>query len=126
MPDGPEKECRGTLDKRAMKLLATCGCRLVKPDDITQAIHDAGQGKGWAWVDKWVNEEGPKWVNDIDTVVFDFPSGDLTGVKSLEFTQWVWRLQPSVFQYQMWSGRCFVRMWWDRCRSGIFTECGPG
>ncbi len=116
MSDGPEKECRGTLDETMGWLLATCGGRLVKLDNITQAIREAGQGKGWAWVDKWVNEEGPKWVNEMDTVVFDFPSGDLPGIKSLEFTQLVWRLQPTSFEYQVWSGRCFVRMWWDRNR----------
>ncbi len=117
MPYGPEKECRASLDQRVMALLATCECRLVKLDDMIQAIRDAGRGKGWTWVEKWVSEEGSKYINDMDTVVFDFPSGNLTGVKSLEFTQGVWMLQPSVFEYQIWSGRCFVRMWWDRSRS---------
>jgi hypothetical protein len=116
VPEEPEKECRGTLDQRAMMLLATCGCRLVTLEDISQSIRDAGRGKRWTWVEKWVNEEGPTWVNDMDTVVFEFPSGDLTGEKSLAFTQRVWMLQPSVFEYQVWSGRCFVRMWWDRNR----------
>lgn len=124
MSDGPKKVCRGTLDQRVMMLLATCGCVLVELNDIVQAIREASRGKRWAWVDKWVNEEGPKYVNDMDTVVFDFPSVDLTGEKSLEFTQGVWRCQPSVFEYQVWSGRCFVRMWWDRSRSGILSECG--
>ena len=85
-------------------------------DEIHQAIREAGRGKRWAWVDKWLNEEGPEWVNDMDTVVFDFPSEGLAGEKSLEFTQMVWRLQPRRFEYQVWSGRCFVRMWWDRNR----------
>src|SRR3954466_11685084 len=97
-------------------LLASHDCRLVESDEITRAIRDAGRGKRWAWVDKWVTEEGPKWVNDMDTVVFVFPSGDLTTEKCLEFTQMVWRLQPCVFEYQVWGGRCFVRAWWDRHR----------
>ena len=52
----------------------------------------------------------------MNTVVSDFPSGELSGEKGPEFTQWVRRLQPSVFEYQVWSGRCFFRMWWDRNR----------
>jgi hypothetical protein len=126
MSDGTEKACRGNLDQDVMMLLASGGCVLVELDDIVQAIREAGRGKRWAWVDKWVNEEGPKYVNDMDTVFFDFPSVNLTREKSLEFTQGVWRCKPSVFEYQVWSSRCFVRMWWDRSRSGIFPEGGPG
>lgn len=111
MPEG--HACRGTLDERVRMLLATCDCRLVTLDDIVEAICDAGKGKQWTWVDRWINEEGPKYVNDMDTVVFDFPADTLPRARSLEFTQHVWRCQPSVFEYQEWSGRCFVRMWWD-------------
>ncbi|QEH39088.1 hypothetical protein OJF2_77000 [Aquisphaera giovannonii] len=116
MPEGPKKECRGTLDERVMMLLATCGCRLVEREDILQSIRAAGRGKRWTWVEKWVDEEGPRWVNDMDTVVFEFPSEGLTGERSLAFTQMVWRCQPRDFWYQVWGGRCFVRMWWDRNR----------
>jgi hypothetical protein len=113
MPEEPENACRGILDQRVAKLLAACGCRLVKLEDLIQSIHDAGRGKRIPWLEKWVNEEGPEWVNDMDTFTFDFPAGGVTGQTSLEFTQGVWMLQPSVFEYQVWSGRCFVRMWWD-------------
>ena len=44
-------------------------------------------------MEKWLEEEGSKWVNDMHTVVFEFPSGNLAGEKSLEFTQMVWRCQ---------------------------------
>jgi hypothetical protein len=114
MPE--DHACRGMLDDRVRKLLATCGSSLVTLGDIVKAIQDAGRGKRWAWVDKWVEEEGPKWVNDMDTVIFDFPADNLPGVRSLEFTQHVWRCQPSDFWYQEWSGRCYVRMWWDPSR----------
>jgi hypothetical protein len=123
MNDGTKKECRGTLDERVMLLLAICGCRLVDLEEIIQAIRDAGRGKRWTWVGKWIEEEGPKWVNDMDTVVFDFASGDLSGEKSLEFAQMVWRCQSSEFSYQVWGGRCFVRMRWDRSRLGNLVEC---
>ena len=128
MPDGPEKECRGILDERLGWLMATCGGRLVTVDEIVQAIREAARGKRWTWVENWVAEEGPKYVNDMDTLVFDFPPADLARVKSLEFTQMVWRLQPSVFEYQEWSGRCFVRMWWDRnrFRSKTTSKLGEG
>lgn len=108
--------CRGTHDERVKMLLTTCGCRLASLDEIVHAIREAGRGKGWAWVDKWVDEEGPKWVNDRDTVVFEYPSGNLTAEKSLEFTQMVWRCQPTDFWFQARAARCFVRMWWDPSR----------
>jgi hypothetical protein len=111
MPD--DHSCRGTLDERVKNLLATCGCRLASLDDIAHAIGEAGRGKRWTWVNTWVEEEGPKWVNDMDTVVFEFPSGDLAAEKSLEFTQMVWRCQPRGFWFQVWGGRCFVRMAWE-------------
>jgi hypothetical protein len=112
-----DQVCRGTHDERVKILLATCGCRLASLDEIVHAVREACRGKGWTWVDKWVEDEGPKWVNDRDTVVFEYPSGKVTGEKSLEFTQMVWRCQPTDFWFQVWSDRCFVRMWWDRNRA---------
>ena len=56
------------------------------------------------------------WVNDMETLFFEPPLENLTGSQSLNFTQQVWMLQPSVFEYQVWAGRAFVRMWWDRNR----------
>lgn len=105
--------CRGTHDERVKRLLADFGCRLVELEDIVQAIHQQRHRQRWTWKEKWIAEEGPKYVNDLHTVVFEFPSGDVPGPKCLEFAQLVWMLQPSVFEYQTWSGRSFVRIWWD-------------
>src|SRR5262245_4071265 len=126
MSDGLKKECRGTLDERVMQLRAICGGRLVELEDIILAIRDAGRGKRWTWVEKWIEEEGSKWVNDMDTVVFEFASEDLRREKSLEFTQMMWRCQPSDFWYQVWGGRCFVRMRWDRSRLVPSENAGRG
>ncbi|WP_422929136.1 hypothetical protein [Singulisphaera sp. PoT] len=94
-------------------LLRVCGCRLVTMDEVVEAVREAGRGKRWTWIDTWIREHGSDYANDRDTVLFEFPTHNLTGPGSLEFTQYVWRCQPSTFEYEVWSGRCFVRMWWD-------------
>ena len=115
MPHDPP--CRGTHDSRVKMLLATCGsrCRLASLDDLVRAIRETAKGKGknWSWIDQWAEDEGRLWVNDMNTVVFEFPSTDLTGERCLEFTQMIWRCQPRDFWYQVWGDRCFVRLWWD-------------
>lgn len=112
------QECRGTLDGGVKTLLATCGrrCRLAGLDDIACAIREANRGKEKAWIEQWLGEEGPKWVNNMDTVVFEFPLEDMAGEKALQFTQMVWRCQPRDFWFQVWGSRCFVRLWWDPAR----------
>ena len=77
------------------------------------------RGEDWPWVQSWIAEEGSTWVNDLETLVFEVPLTNLTGRASLGFTQDVWMLQPSVFEYQTWGGRTFVRMWWDRNRGAF-------
>jgi len=77
------------------------------------------RGEAWPWVDRWFREEAPRWVNDMETVFFEIPLEKLTGSQSLSFTQHVWMLKPSVFEYQVWGGRAFVRMWWNRKRSAF-------
>lgn len=111
MPEEPNAPCRGTHDERVKNLLAAFGCRLVGLEEIVQAIHQQRRRQRWTWIEKWVAEEGPLYVNDMHSVVFEFPVGNVAGPKCLEFTQIVWMLQPSVFEYQTWSGRSFVRIW---------------
>jgi hypothetical protein len=77
------------------------------------------RGEDWPWVDRWFREEAPRWVNDMETVFFEIPLEKLTGSQSLSFTQHVWMLQPSAFEYQVWGGRAFVRMWWHRKQSAF-------
>ena len=121
MPKRPKKQCLGTEIQQVKKFLKEFACRLVEANDIEEAIRGiaAARGEGWTWVARYVEEEGTRWVNDLETLVFEVPLENLTGSQSLNFTQHVWMLQPSIFAYQNWGGRGFVRMWWDRTRSAF-------
>jgi hypothetical protein len=61
----------------------------------------------------------------METLVFEIGLEDLIGSTALNFTQDVWMLCPSHFEDQVWGGRAFVRMWWDRSQSA-FPGCRPG
>jgi len=92
------------------------GCRLVNADEIESTIRAIAQARGeiWPWVEKWVAEEGPRWVNDLSTIVFEVPLANLEGRNALHFTQQIWMLHPSLFEYQTWNDRGYVRIFWDR------------
>jgi hypothetical protein len=117
----PEEPCLGTALQQVTRFLKTFGCSLIGRDDIEGRIRAIARDRGedWPWVDKWVKEEGPEWVNDMETLVFEVPLENLTGSDSLNFTHQVWMLQPSLFGYQSWGDRAFVRMWWNRDRSAF-------
>jgi hypothetical protein len=118
MPKKPEIHCLGTAIEQVRKFLKAFGCRLVETSVMEEIIRGIAKARGedWPWVEKWFREEGPRWVNDMETLFFEPPLENLTGSQSLEFTQQVWMLQPSIFEYQVWGDRAFVRMWWDRSR----------
>ena len=109
------KACLDAHVDRVTKFLRTYGCHLANHTDITNEIRGMMNTKGedWPWVEKWATEDALAWVNDLQTVVFEVPLSNLAGRKCLDFTQEVWSFQPSVFEYQTWGGRTFVRIHWD-------------
>ena len=117
----PGKNCLGAEISQIRKLLESFKCRLAQASALEDIIRGIAMDRGedWAWVDRWFKEEAPRWVNDMETVFFETPLENLSGAESLNFTQHVWMLQPSVFEYQVWDGRAFVRMWWDPKRSAF-------
>src|SRR5262245_25121467 len=88
-------------------------------DDLMQAIRDEERRRkaAWSWIDKFLEEEAPGWINDQDTLVIAVPLANLAGDRCLRFTQQVWTLQIGRFEYTVWGGQGFVRMWWDSERS---------
>jgi hypothetical protein len=121
MSDETRKVCLGSQVEQVREFLETYGCYLADHADITGEILGVmnNRGEDWPWVQSWIAEEGSTWLNDLQTLVFEVPLTNLTGRASLGFTQEVWMLQPSVFEYQTWGGRTFVRMWWDRNRGAF-------
>jgi hypothetical protein len=60
-------------------------------------------------------EEAHKWINDMETVAFDFRRDNLAGgMMSLSFAQELLKLNPSQFEYFDIGGWVYVRMRWDR------------
>jgi hypothetical protein len=118
--------CIGTVDTQVRKFLREFACRLTEVDAIEQEIRKVAsvRGENCPWVAKWVAKEGPQWVNDMETLVFNVPLETLAGSRSLHFTQQVWMLQPTSFGYQVWGDRGFVRVWWDRSRSAFLGQIG--
>jgi hypothetical protein len=121
MPKRPKHDCLGTAIGQVQKFLKDFAGRMAETSAIEETIRGIARARGedWSWVTKWVEEEGPRWVNDMETLVFEVPLENLTGSQSLNFTQGVWMLQPSIFEYQVWDDRGFVRMWWDRSKSAF-------
>ncbi|MFO0893067.1 MAG: hypothetical protein U0790_28510 [Isosphaeraceae bacterium] len=95
--------------------LHTFGGRPVDVAEIERTIRGiaAARGEDWPWVAKWVAEEGPGWVNNATTLFIEVPLENLAGRNALEFSQQVWMLRPSLFEYQTWGGRGFVRICWN-------------
>jgi hypothetical protein len=118
MPDEPEKNCLGTAIDQIRNFLKGFDCRMAEARALEGIIRGIAKARGesWPWVDRWIKEEAPRWINDMETVVFEIPLEKLMGSQSLSFTQHVWMLQPSAFEYQVSDGRVFVRMWWNRKR----------
>jgi hypothetical protein len=121
MPEEPEKNCLGIAIDQIRDFLNAFDCRMAEASALEGIIRGIAKARGeaWPWVDQWFREEAHRWVNDMETVFFEISLEKLTGSHSLSFTQHVWMLQPSVFEYQVWSGRAFVRMWWNRKRSAF-------
>lgn len=111
------------------KFLDRCGGRAVGMEAVLRAMERQSRSRGedwpWPWVAGWVEEQGPRWVNDDATLAFEIPLDKLSGPRSLDFTQQVWMLQPSLFEYMVWGDRSFVRMWWDRSRN-TYPGCKAG
>jgi hypothetical protein len=122
----PRDPCIGTLDPQVRKFLKEFACRLTGADPIEQEIRKVAstRGENWPWVAKWAAKEGPQWVNDMETLVFEVPLETLAGSQALNFTQQVWMLQPTRFEYQTWGDRGFVRVWWDRSKSAFPGQVG--
>ena len=87
------------------KLIEDFGCRIVEKDDLMQAIRDEERRRkaAWSWIDKFLEEETPGWINDQDTLVIEVPLTNLAGDRCLHFTQQVWGLQVSRFEYTVWG-----------------------
>jgi hypothetical protein len=121
MPKPAKKHCLGTAIHQVKKFLKSYGCRLVEAEDIVDRRRDVAmhRGEDWAWVDRWAAEAPSKWINNMETLVFEVPLGNLTGSKSLNFAQDMWMLQPNLFAYMVSGDRGFVRMWWDPLRSAF-------
>ena len=121
MPEEPEKNCLGTAIDQIRDFLNGFDYRMAEASVLEGIIRGIARARGedWPWVDRWFREEAPRWVNDMETVFFEIPLEKLTGSQSLSFTQHVWMLQPSAFEYQVWGGRAFVRMWWHRKQSAF-------
>ena len=126
MPEQPDKNSLGTRIDQIREFLKGFDCRLAEISDLEAIIRGIGRARAedWPWVDRWFTEEAPRWVNDMETLFFEVPLEKLSGAESLNFTQHVWMLQPSLFEYQVWGGRAFVRMWWDRKRSAFPGQAG--
>ncbi len=126
MASEPRVPCIGTLDPQVRKFLKEFACWLTGADVIEQEIRKvaSARGENWPWVTKWAAKEGPRWVNDIETLVFEVPLETLAGSQALNFTQQVWMLQPSSFGYVVWGDRGFVRVWWDRSKSAFPGQVG--
>jgi hypothetical protein len=127
MSKEPENRSIGTTIDPVRTFLKRFHGRLAGIDAIEKTIRGIARSRGedWPWVAKWIAEEGPRWSNDMETLVFEIGLEDLIGSTALNFTQDVWMLCPSLFEYQVWGGRAFVRMWWDRSQSA-FPGCRPG
>lgn len=91
------------------RFLKTFDGRLVEYPDFAEEV----RLKNIPSLSKWMDEVGPKWVNDPSTLVFHVPLEILSGVRSLYFAQEVWMARPSLFEYFALEDRGFVRMWWD-------------
>src|SRR5262245_29529499 len=118
MPEMSENDCIGTANAQIRSFLKEFGCRRVECSYMEAIIRGIAKARGedWLWIEKWFKEQGPRWVNDMDTLFFEHSLENLTGAQSLHFAQVVWMLEPSDFEYQIWGGHAFVRMWWDRDR----------
>ncbi len=121
MPKPSKKHCLGTAVQQVKKFLKSYGCRLVEAEDIVKRIRDVARNRGeeWPWVARWAAEAQSKWINNMETLVFEVPLDNLTGSTSQNFAQDKWMLQPSVFAYQTSGEPGFVRMWWDPLRSAF-------
>jgi hypothetical protein len=109
----PENKC---FHPEVPQLLQRYGCCVLDISDIAERIVRARQGRDWPGMSKWVAEQGPEWVNGTDTLVFEIPLDRLSGRASLCFTQDVWMLQPTLFEYIVPDGgdHGIVRIRWDR------------
>jgi len=116
VPDEPEEVriCDSGLTL-VKKLIEDFGCRIVEKDDLMQAIRDEERRRkaAWSWIDKFLEEEAAGWINDQDTLIIVVPLANLAGDRCLHFTEQVWALQVRRFEYMVWGGRGFVRLWWD-------------
>jgi hypothetical protein len=121
MPDEPEVLRICDHHPHVKEFIEAFGCRIVEQADLMQAIRDEERRRkaAWTWIDKFLAEEAPQWINDQDTLVMEVSVANLAGEQCLNFTQQVWMLKPSLFAYMIWSGRGFVRMWWDPERSPL-------
>ena len=107
----PDIKC---LHPDAPKFLERYGCRPLDISDIAERIEQARRGRDWSGMTKWAAEVGPGWVNDVTTLVFEVPLDRLSGQASLEFTQEVSMLGPSLFEYLVLdrADHGIVRMQW--------------
>jgi hypothetical protein len=115
MPDDPEELRICDHHPRVRKFIEDFGCRIAERADLMQAIRDEERRRkaAWTWIDRLLEEEAPRWINDQDTLVMEVSVANLAGEQCLNFTQQVSMFQPSQFEYMVWGGRGFVRMWWD-------------
>lgn len=126
MAKTPNDPCLATAVPQVRKFLEEFHCRLTRADAIEETIRKiaSARGEDWPWVAKWAAKEGPQWVNDMQTLVFEVALETLAGSQALNFTQQVWMLQPSSFGYQVWGDRGYVRVWWDTSRSAFPGQVG--
>jgi hypothetical protein len=60
-------------------------------------------------------DEANRWINDMNSVVFDVRSGNLgAGLPNLGFAGALLKLNPDEFEWFGIHGRVYVRMWWAR------------
>jgi hypothetical protein len=97
------------------KFLASVGGRPLDISQIAERIEEARRRRDWSGMATWVKQEGARWTNNANTLVFEVSLDRLSGAACLLFTQNVWMLQPSLFEYLVLDkiDRGIVPIQWD-------------
>jgi hypothetical protein len=111
--------CLGNTSKRIEEFIFFVRGSLIDGTEIEQRekLEDPYRRKWWAHSDlSWVHfaKSAQDWVNDLQTVVFNFGYQNIYSENPLVFAQKLLDLNPSEFECAMFDDRVYARMWWDR------------
>ncbi len=127
----PQAPCLGNTVEQVESLVESVHGRLSDVAEIVKRLQSerldsvpmSNDEDPWKWVT--FVQIAEKWVNDMQTVIFDFRRDNLAGGHhALSFARDLLRLSPDRFEYFEIIERIYARMWWERKRAAALISGG--